>query len=555
MTVRAKPNGRPCGTSGGSRESEKARRATAIVVRVVIRRLRCVVSNLNFFERQRLRIMLRCAAEGAKSRILFAHHAFRYLQLFRSSVDHATGRSVWVHSSNAHLADNSCSCRQGSLVSRAGDPMSHPMVPCLIPHISQSCIRSFSSAAIGPDEVAGGLLRLLTEEERGLLAEQRELSKKAQDIASRVALVDRVQVRGYTDRFLEEILPETCDASTFSIVVAGEFNAGKSTVINALLGRKLLESGALPTTDSITVLVHGDSDDTQHNVGGRGGVDLHQVSSVPLLQDLTFVDTPGTNAVIADHSARTMKLLPTADLILFVTSADRPFPESERVLLQSIQAYRKSIVVVINKMDVLEVTGGSYGEEQKEQVVEFVTENASELLGARPIVIPVSARDALSAKLTHKNRLNESRMWERSNFVDLESFLKHTLTTETKIKSKLLNPIGVAEGMMTECVSVLEEQRKELETDVATLTLLQSQFDGWTKEMNSDMEDSRREIKELFLMEGQRCQILCDRMSYIDQYSWTIFDTDRFDSEWSSTRRGAKNGLESQILELVRETA
>ena len=62
---------------------------------------------------------------------------------------------------------------------------------------------------------------------------------------------------------------------------------------------------------------------------------LHRVNS-PFLNDITFIDTPGTNA-LNNHTARTMKLLPSADLILFITSADRPFPESERKLLQGSQ--------------------------------------------------------------------------------------------------------------------------------------------------------------------------------------------------------------------------
>jgi ribosome biogenesis GTPase A len=40
----------------------------------------------------------------------------------------------------------------------------------------------------------------------------------------------------------------------FLVVVVGEFNSGKSTVINALLGQRFLEDGILPTTNEISVL-------------------------------------------------------------------------------------------------------------------------------------------------------------------------------------------------------------------------------------------------------------------------------------------------------------
>jgi small GTP-binding protein len=394
-----------------------------------------------------------------------------------------------------------------------------------------------------------GQYRLLTEEESALLAEQRALTEKARALASHV---ETVQVRAFTDNFLGNILPD--DQSTFSIVIAGEFNSGKSTLINALLGTKLLETGALPTTDSITILTYGSSNATQTNAGGHGGVILHQVSGVPLLQDLTLIDTPGTNAVVLNHTARTLKLLPSADLILFVTSADRPFPDSERAILKSIQSYRKNIVMVVNKMDVLETSGGNHGEEEKRRVVDFVTDHASELLGARPYVIPISARDALSAK-TVKDQ--ESGVWKRSNFAALEFFLKETLTTQTRIKSKLTNPIGVTEGIMADCLRALADEKRELEIDIATLNLLRSQFGGWEKEMNADMESFRREIGSILSHEGSRWQRLQKRMSLFDMYM-CAFDEDRLYLEWKRTKRlgpDAVQGIEEELLSFVRDTA
>ncbi len=375
-------------------------------------------------------------------------------------------------------------------------------------------------------------------------------------------------------------------------------------IVNALLGTKLLETGALPTTDSIILLTHGETNSTEiTNAGEHFGVVIHKISDVPLLQDLTFVDTPGTNAVVLNHTARTMKLLPSADLskcakgecsrnksgllcqpfnawacavllnrcpliviltpvllsnaylVLFVTSADRPFPESERAILKSIQAYRKHIVVVLNKMDVLETAGGNYGEEEKRRVVEFVSDNASELLGARPIVIPISARDAISTKLTGND--DESGVWRRSNFAALESFLKNTLTAETKVKAKLTNPIGISEGMMLECLTVLKEERKDLGVDISTLNLLQSQFTAWEKSMNSEVDKFRRDVRSVLMSEGERCQKLVRRMNLFDWYMF-LLDESRFLSEWRRTKRirlDSVRSVEDELLNLVEETA
>jgi small GTP-binding protein len=66
---------------------------------------------------------------------------------------------------------------------------------------------------------------------------------------------------------------------------------------------------------------------------------------------INIVDTPGTNAIIRRHQEITEEFVPRADLILFVTSADRPFSESERLFLQRIREWGKKIVFVVNKAD------------------------------------------------------------------------------------------------------------------------------------------------------------------------------------------------------------
>ena len=73
---------------------------------------------------------------------------------------------------------------------------------------------------------------------------------------------------------------------------------------------------------------------------------------VELFRDVHIVDTPGTNAIIREHERLTTDFVPRADLVLFVTSADRPFTESERAFVESIRAWGKKIVIVVNKVDI-----------------------------------------------------------------------------------------------------------------------------------------------------------------------------------------------------------
>lgn len=352
-------------------------------------------------------------------------------------------------------------------------------------------------------------------------------------------------------------------------------NIGKSTLINALIGHKLLETGSIPTTDTITVLTSSNksSISSENNIRtttihSKNAITLHRVPNIPLLKDLTFIDTPGTNAIIANHTTRTLKLLPSADLILFVTSADRPFPESERKLLQSIQSYRKNIVIIINKMDILEDSGGNYGDLEKKKVIDFVAENAADLLGARAIILPVSAKDALAAKLIHGNRnrninfdsgeegrIDSSKIWKRSGFDTLETFLKDSLTEQAKVQAKLLNPLGVTDGLITECLTVLEERKKELEADVMTLNLLNSQMSAWRRDMDSDIELFQIEVKDHMKKEMDRCRAFIDSIGFFERYSLLSSDNAMLQTKWENTKSIiVSDDVQKEIFESVRES-
>ena len=138
----------------------------------------------------------------------------------------------------------------------------------------------------------------------------------------------------------------------FLMVVVGEFNSGKSAFINALLGQKILKEGVTPTTTQINVLQFGETQERRVE-----NENLHILTApVELLAELNIVDTPGTNAIIRQHEAITQQFVPRSDLVLFVTSADRPFTESERAFLEKIRDWGKKVVIVLNKIDLFQTT-------------------------------------------------------------------------------------------------------------------------------------------------------------------------------------------------------
>lgn len=269
----------------------------------------------------------------------------------------------------------------------------------------------------------------------------------------------------------------------FLLVIVGEFNSGKSAFINALAGSRIVEEGVTPTTAQINILQYGDTIERQVREPA-----LYVVTApVPLLRDIHIVDTPGTNAVIREHERITAEFVPRSDLVLFVTSADRPFTETERAFMEQVRGWGKKVVVVINKIDILE------GEPEVAQVTRFVGESARGLLGFSPEVFPVSARLALRAKQ------GEPALWEPSRFEALERYVQTTLDAPARVQLKLLNPLGVGASIAERHLAVARERAALLKDDFATLGEVDRQLDMYQRDLERDIEFRMADIDRILL--------------------------------------------------------
>ncbi|MGX9686768.1 dynamin family protein [Deinococcus wulumuqiensis] len=239
----------------------------------------------------------------------------------------------------------------------------------------------------------------------------------------------------------------------FLLVVVGEFNAGKSSFVNALLGAQVLPEGVTPTTDRIYVLVHGETPGQLEPT--RDPFVSRLTHPLPSLEGVALVDTPGTNAIIRQHQALTEGFLPRADLVLFLTSADRPFTESERQFLTLAARWGRSVVMVVNKADLLETP------EQAEQVRAFVETGARGVLGLNPPVFLVSAR-------------REQRGGD-AGFAALRGALRERLSETERARLKLASPLGTAAELLSGEAQRTEAARATLHEDLRVLRELEQQ--------------------------------------------------------------------------------
>src|SRR5487761_1408303 len=231
----------------------------------------------------------------------------------------------------------------------------------------------------------------------------------------------------------------------FNLAVVGQFKRGKSTLMNAVIGRDLLPTGVLPLTSAITALCYGprervllrrkgwareqeiqlgelaDYVTERGNPGNEKGLFEARVElPLPFLRrGLYFIDTPGVGSGQHENTATTRVFLPQADAVIFVTSVEAPLSEAEELFLRDIREHVPKLFVVVNKVDVL-------AGDERDEVLAYIGSRLSSVLAADGIpIFPVSARQALAATLRH-----DAPALQDSGLAELEASLATFLANE-----------------------------------------------------------------------------------------------------------------------------
>jgi small GTP-binding protein len=280
----------------------------------------------------------------------------------------------------------------------------------------------------------------------------------------------------------------------FLLVVVGEYNTGKSTFINALLGDDVFEVGDLPTTRAISILRFGEAGKPQP-VG-----DHTRVFRYPLdfLRELEIVDTPGTNSIDRMEEEITRGFVPRADLILFVTSLLQPLTASELDFLGHIRDWGKKVIFVVNGAD------RRNSEEQLGRVREYLQREVQNRLGTpAPTIYMVSSLEALRAKkaagargaagtstaLAGLDPLNE--------YPALETYIVETLRQSERIRLKLLSPLGVVRHVVATNLGSLEERLEVVREDGRVLGSISDQLDRYVTDMRADAQRYLADVKNI----------------------------------------------------------
>jgi energy-coupling factor transporter ATP-binding protein EcfA2 len=129
--------------------------------------------------------------------------------------------------------------------------------------------------------------------------------------------------RRVLDQMDDHLLPRLRELSAPAVVVvAGSTGAGKSTLVNSLLGTEVSAAGVLRPTTKEPVLAHHSADAellAAHPLLEIVDVKVHD--AVP--RGMTLIDAPDLDSLLASNRETAARLLDAADLWVFLTTAAR----------------------------------------------------------------------------------------------------------------------------------------------------------------------------------------------------------------------------------------
>ncbi|TVL91899.1 dynamin family protein [Streptomyces sp. SAJ15] len=369
--------------------------------------------------------------------------------------------------------------------------------------------------------------------------ELRELFHRLQVIAENAdEIIGETRELGAAQRL--EKTESVFERETFRIMVVGEFSSGKSTLINAMLGKKLLPTKANPATAFTTLLQWGEAEKARlyRGVERRGSstvvsIDKFQeevslkidaegaprepsfglaVVSQPLdllRQSVEIVDSAGINES-PERELITLSFLEQVDAVVFVTDAGRPFTlnETKNYLDHVRELGHRDIFFVVNQFDRIGEEDRAEVQSRCRNVVTQFSRASGSSSGTN--IFFVSALTALKARISHDGAAErESGILEfekalelfcqrdiaRVKFVRLAEFLRHNVVL---LRRRLQGESAMLAKSAEELRAILDRSQGTRDHLQQSLTQIRDCVDRWISEVESEVKMSFAEfLREL----------------------------------------------------------
>ncbi len=242
----------------------------------------------------------------------------------------------------------------------------------------------------------------------------------------------------------------------FLFVVVGEVKAGKSSFVNALLEAEVCATDIEPCTDSIQQIVYADPEFVE-----QVEPSLRKIGRpIPILQDISIVDTPGTNTVIQEHQIITERYIPNSDLTFFVLFAKNPYQKSAWDFLDFVSAeWRKKVVFVLQQADLLRPA-------DLQTNIERVREYAYQKQIKAPIIFPTSAT------------LEQEGDIANSGFQPVRQYIQDMVSSGESYKIKLRSVSQTTQQIIDLLSSDVDALTTQLTADKETAKSIRSKIDA-----------------------------------------------------------------------------
>jgi GTPase Era involved in 16S rRNA processing len=274
------------------------------------------------------------------------------------------------------------------------------------------------------------------------------------------------------------------------IAFVGEYNAGKSSLINTILGKKVVAERDLPTTNRVVLI-------TDCPVEKREKLDEStELVCVrdPRLSHTVLVDTPGLSSAVKEHEEALMKYLHKADLIVVVAPSNQPFTKEIEELLKLLsERHSSQLAYVINIFEDPSV----YEEDplKLHRLKEFVRERLKNIFSSEDVEnTPIFAFSVRAVRKGEKRYPFLTEEWERFESFLFKDVIERARTIKLNaVREKVLKTLGRS--------SELENLRLRLENLRSEIKRLNELKEDLQKLLEKELSQREKELS-LFLEEG-----------------------------------------------------
>lgn len=269
----------------------------------------------------------------------------------------------------------------------------------------------------------------------------------------------------------------------FLVVIIGEFNAGKSSFVNALLGDELLPMGITPTTEAIELIRYSETT-TRKPVMREDGIRewTHPNTGAP---GVALVDTPGTGSVFQKHEKTAKSFLHRSDLVIFVLSAKRALAETERMYLELARDYGKKIIIVVNQIDLLQP-------QEQTEVRRFVERQLKDLLDLQPLLFMVSARNSLNAAKTNGTN------GDPGGVDAVRGHLRGMFSQTSPAQAKLTAQLDMADRVVARYIDNVKGHADVVLADTGKVRDVQAELERQAVGLDTQLQGARAEVDRVF---------------------------------------------------------